>query len=695
MTAPTSRVPVPGTSPSAPTTAPTDFGAPITTTAPTTDTPKPSPQPSTPKAPAPATPATPGDAPMISPRNMPPDAETKAANTDADADWTVLSEGAPEVPEKPTPPAVDIGPGMSNGEMQKRTQAAHNDPDYRAAMDEYNAAVIKRDRYDAALKRFEDHSQTDQTGALGDGKPITISQYDAAYMQRMLRRIDETDPKGIDAFEKLKNDDSPSGKRLWASVQRSMQLTSDDKVTSNGRPPMTGSINNLPASLRTYTKTDFSKPPGDGPDRSGATVFQQQKQYSEASRIAALIKGTDPKYLNGSQLNKGVAKVGLQALSRSAESVDGDTSASELEYVTETTAPFLEALKNDEQSVAALLTGPDGKKYTKSLLGFRWTDDGAAAANVLPDADPNNKFAARTMSVIANELSGGGSKKEAREAWDRYCNLKGSDGVSIGKNSPLLVRAIGASMTPFIPDITGGKGHPEFTAPWAEPTVANGSYPGATAIFAIINTDEDAGKKFTAHALIEQQNSVTAYAKEHGSPNAGSHLRRAGAIAGLIEMGTYIAAVDEPGSTARAKAYERRSSSYDYAVDVLGVAGLDKPVNAITLGGDKLKAVLIGESPDIDRAFKPDAPPNTAIAHQVLTEMDSIPPDLVKKYPWAVDANGKIKPMGEVISSAEDQNLNKEDASNAVDQMFAAIAGNDKALFNERYTTVVDYNWDQ
>ncbi|MFT4085789.1 MAG: hypothetical protein QM658_01325 [Gordonia sp. (in: high G+C Gram-positive bacteria)] len=660
----------------------------------------------------------------IDPKNLPPTAEVQAVRKQAATDADIISHGEPVEPERPEPPATNLDPHMSNGEMADRTAKAANDPKYKSAMAKYNtdfAAYQKNKKaFDDATNRLYQNSDAvrDALAASNGERPVKIPRNSLIYMKAFQGSLDcrGKDP-GLGNFENLQKDTSPRGKRTWAAIQGSLQWMSDPDVVTDGKPPMRGSFENLPASFKKFPKYDYSK---SEKDNLGDTPQGKKSGFAQANRIARLVTGTQSVYLTGSQLNRKLGDVGFQTLRNVQGPNFSDYERNQLsKYPNFAGSPFFNAISDDKVTISRILNDPKtGTTSTIDMMTWPWPDDGAIVAKMLtfPPDQKQSRVAAQIMSAIGRHASGGGTDSGAQAAWELFSNLKASDGNSIGKENPLMVQAIGRSMVPFIGDISGSEIHDGFDNSWASP--GGDGYAGSTALVALINTDNTAGTEFNGNLMAARLAALSSYtkAKDQGDPNAGENLAQAGVLGGILTKGTYIAAKDEAGDAARQAIHQRQEESYDYMVDTLGIIGLGRTADAITLGGGTLKDWVIGKEPPPPAGATTTGPQSTAMQYTVLERAAKVPAKEARLYPWTVDKNtGKMRPLSQLkypqiydkkthqwrewnqddVDQGRVKNPNSNNRiENAVRAMFTGYSSeHEREEYQDKYTSIVDYGW--
>lgn len=198
------------------------------------------------------------------------------------------------------------------------------------------------------------------------------------------------------------------------------------------------------------------------------------------------------------------------------------------------------SLPQGPAAMSAELSGGQGQAFLDQVSTYHWSDGGAAAANALAwigsDAQsPNPETAARAgqaAHAIAAYLGKNG---------DRLLHLPtgwfGLQHRNIGQLNPALVRGYGAASVPYqaamVGDVTGTAG---FT-PLPEHA---GDFSAPRNVFAVIDTDTEAGKNFTAAAYGRVDNILRAFA-EAVTPNGpaadSSRWMFAAYLAGVVEGG--------------------------------------------------------------------------------------------------------------------------------------------------------------
>lgn len=256
------------------------------------------------------------------------------------------------------------------------------------------------------------------------------------------------------------------------------------------------------------------------------------------------------------------------------------------------------------------------------------------------------------MSALAENMS---------TDWDTFRGIPGTDGQSVGEVNPDLLRTMSHSMSPYISDLAGA-GRPENPGfnigTWADPA-DNNHFGGSSNVFAVMNTDPEAGTHFTQSSMQEILAAEGRYAHDPAAPLAGGDLSTAGRIHGLMDRGLLLSTEDSYSDKAeQAQAiYDRKAAAYG-ALTSIGSVGLDRLpggefINTmIDAGGDPLKDAVIGKAPGPAPSVALEAPDFYRDYYNILQATPELPASFRGDYPWAFDSSGDLLSWEDLRSNA-------------------------------------------
>lgn len=511
-----------------------------------------------------------------------------------------------------------------------------------------------------------------QLASLAEGHEATIPASHMEYLNQVARSLDGKSPQEID---ELMGKLPEEGSRALAN---SLQIVSNTQVTASvegdADVPTRGDVGLLPDKIReSLTRDDLVVRSF---EMTGGTGFWNTglNGVADNQAIARIVESGDQQYMNGSELDRRLLDAGRQYLDAQvaheqnpnskfeAFVVDGRGSSGDA-----ITEPIFEAVGADKTAVLdAVSDDKHGADLVRDMLSHDWTDDGKAASSMFRFSeqdfavqDPNNPDDVARATQTGRIMASVGEHLSSSDAWKTLSDIPGADGNSAGQVNPGLLRTLSRSMSEYIPGLTGAEmpDRPGFApGKWADPNT-NGQYTGTANIFALMNTDEVAGKHFTGAAQQTIFDSLGAYAQNPSDRHASYNLVTAGRLEGLIDRGLLIETQDEYQDTAEAAkaAYERKAAAYTLATTV-GTYGLDKAwggdvFNAlVAAGGDTLKQAIIGAPPGEAVQAVLTGPSFPAAYHTVLTAVPEIPDEVRAAHPGLFDASGKLTSYEELAA---------------------------------------------
>ncbi|GCE39677.1 hypothetical protein Rhow_003201 [Rhodococcus wratislaviensis] len=511
----------------------------------------------------------------------------------------------------------------------------------------------------------------EQLDAVNSGNAATIPASQMEYLNQVSRSLDGKSPQEIQQImDKL----PPDSARALAN---SLQIVSNDKITAtvkgDSQVPTTGGLNLLPDKMvESLTRDDLVTRDFKMVGATGASSVELHG-VADNQAIAEIVQAGDAQYKNGSSLDQHLLDVGRQYLD--AQVAHEQNPNHKFEYFTvdgrgtEDTAiteGIFTAVGDDKIAVQNAVTQPDtGQNLVRDILTHNWSDNGQAAASMFrfDDADatvedPNNpadvEAATRSgqiMSAVAENMSAD---------WDTLRGIPGSGGQSVGEVNPDLLRTMSHSMSPYISDLAGAgrSENPGFDiGTWADPS-DNNHFGGSSNVFAVMNTDPEAGTHFTQSSMQEILAAEGRYAHDPAAPLAGGDLSTAGRIHGLMDRGLLLSTEDSYSDKAeQAQAiYDRKAAAYG-ALTSIGSVGLDRLpggefINTmIDAGGDPLQDAVIGKAPGPAPSVALEAPDFYRDYYNILQATPELPANFRQEYSWAFDESGNLLSWDDVRSN--------------------------------------------
>ncbi|WP_072804144.1 TPR repeat region-containing protein [Rhodococcoides yunnanense] len=504
----------------------------------------------------------------------------------------------------------------------------------------------------------------EQLDALRTGETATIPASQMEYLEQLARAMDGKSPQEIADIVGRLPEDARGG------VADALQILSNDKVTAtvvgDSDVPTHGGFDRLPESIRaSLTRDDLVV---EGYERVGYTVLPSiaLNGVADNQAIASIVDAGSDEYKNGSSLDSHLLDVGRQYLDaqvRHEQNPDHTTEFFTLDGYgtkdTRITEDIFAAVGSDKIAVHDAVTDADrGQDFIRDTLTHHWSDDGHAVSSLFDFdpadsvvADPNNAEDVATAERTGGIMSAVG-KAIATDEWSHLSDVAETDRQSVGQLNPKLLNTLSHSMSPYIADLAGlpSDDRPGFDNSWVDPS-HTGKYAGATQVFALMNTDHDAGTYFTEHAQAEILASEGRYAEDPRDAYAGRQLMTVGILHGLVDEGITTGLQDEYSDKAELAqaAYDRKSAAFD-ALSTLGTAGIGELpgggyVNTmIDLVGDPLKDSLVG--------VEPDGPHEATLAgydpfhdfYNILSARPDLPPDVTRKFEDMFDEDGTLLP---------------------------------------------------
>lgn len=523
----------------------------------------------------------------------------------------------------------------------------------------------------------------DQLTDLHNGKTVTIPTSQMDYINQLARSLDDKSPEEIQAImDKL----PPNAQK---ALENSLQIISNSNVTTaaKGDPgiPEQGGAKLLPAKMeQSLTRSDLVVQGMDNVGGPTGGLLQNTIKFNgvaDNQSIAKIAGGSDPRYRAGSDLDKQVLDVSAKYLNGQTTweqsgnrddimvTIDGHGGDPRAAL----TENMFSAVSDDKAAVQNLVIDASGKpneQFFHDALTHHWTDDNKAASSLFEfgNYDSHSVDGQRQASIMSafGQFAAGdnvpGFTAGGDDKWKLY-DIPGTDHQNVGQLNPKLVQTLSTSMTPFINDLTSGtqptgdgfKVTDSNGVSWTDPS-GKDTFSGSKSIFALFDTNDDAGKSFNAAALANALHQEAEFGQAPNAPDAKTHLYNAGQLNGLVDAGLR----DEISSHAKdidainADAYKDKKNAYGMITKGLGYSlplG-DTTLKTVTgeqiskmfaVGGDPVQDAVIGKAPSTSNTDIGLNPPNYhREAYNVLTEAN-IPDNLREKYPRLFDDHGDLK----------------------------------------------------
>ncbi len=539
----------------------------------------------------------------------------------------------------------------------------------------------------------------EQLASLQSGGTATVPASQMQYLTELSRSLDGKSPQEIQQImDKL----PPDGRQALAN---SFQLVSNERV--DGGSAGRGSFDHLPKELRdSLTRKDLVTTQ----DPTSRTKSINLNGVADNQTIANIVAAGDDRYQQGSTLDNHLMDVGRQYLDaqvkheqapyKNSEAFTADGYSPKDGRVTES---IFQAVGPDKFAVeAAVSDNAHGKVFVTDVMTHEWSDDGKAASSMFTfndgDAavtDPGNPADVATATRAGHIMSKFGEYASTEDQWKKFADVGGNH--SVGERNPDLVRTLSHSMSPYIdslagqarPELPGFRTHADDGKSWIDPVGNNGTYEGSERIFALMNTDKEAGEQFTGAAVDRILQNEAEYARDPHRPGADSDLATAGRINALSDRGLQdgIQASNENKHDIAKEAYDRKAHVYDalkagtqFGLTMTGGANealmpvTEASKSIIDAGGDSLKSAIIGPAPEDTENAKLVPPSFSQRNYEVLSRMD-IPPEVRQRYSDLFD-HGELKPWTEIRDVEGPVNVNDR-----IDQMMSEV-GNPQVFRN-------------
>lgn len=556
----------------------------------------------------------------------------------------------------------------------------------------------------------------EQLAAVQRGENTTIPASQMEYLTQVSRSLDGKSPQEI---EQIMSKLPPDGQR---ALSNTFQIVSNEKinagVTTDPAIPKTGGADQLPSKLQASLTRDDLVTTQFHQTGSAITPSIELNGVADNQATARIIGAGDPQYRAGSAVDRELMEVGRKYLDAQVSheqmpdrkftsfTVDGK-GAADNSAITE---GIFSAVGQDKFAVESVVTGDHGKDFVSDSLTHNWSDNGKAVSSVFNfgehDAtveDPRNPADVQTATRTGRIMQVVAEATSSDEAWKLMSNVPNADGQSVGQLNPDLLRTVSHNMAPYVSDLAGADqpNRPGFDllrsdhTSWADPK-GNNSFSGSANIFALMNTDEAAGKEFNAAAISELVQNEARFAANPTDPNAGGWLSTSGRLHGLIDKGNMIEIQDryDDQHSQEEQSYKRKAAAFDAAKAALsfgsGFGGVPEKLGyaLINGSGDSLKDAITGGKPgpaslaglsSVD-FYRDDYSILSARQDQGLP-LPAVPP----QYSWMVDGSGKLL-------SYDDMQIklgNDPQRKDAFEWMVTQLGGGDGHQIRNAYSDVV------
>lgn len=249
-------------------------------------------------------------------------------------------------------------------------------------------------------------------------------------------------------------------------------------------------------------------------------------------------------------------------------------------------------------------------------------------------------------------------------------------------------------MSPYVSDLAGSPG-PNVAGfdrgEWADPT-DNNQYKGSANVFALMNTDEGAGRILTQAAIAEQLASEGRYAADPTGSDSRAELERVGRLHGLIDRGVLEAVQDQyDDKAAHAQViYDRKEAAFT-ALSTMGSFGIDKLpggefVNLmIDSSGNSLQSAMIGKPPGGADQAALNPPDFQRDTYNILRAVPEMPMEIRDQYGKYFDESGQLMSWNEMVKTEPDDIKLGADCA----EMFEVLGGTDADGILHAYQIVV------
>lgn len=547
----------------------------------------------------------------------------------------------------------------------------------------------------------------EQLDALRTGGSAAIPASQMEYLEQLARAMDGKSPQEIaDVLGRLPED-------ARGGVADALQILSNENVTAtvvgDADVPTHGGFDRLPDSVReSLTRGDLVV---SSYERVGYTVLPSiaLNGVADNQAIASIVDAGNDQYKTGSTLDSHLVDVGRQYLDAQVRHEQNPESATEFFTVdgygtkeTRITEDIFEAVGSDKVAVHDAVTdSAHGQDFIRDTLTHNWSDNGAAVSSLFTFdpadsivADPDNPVDVATAERTGGIMSAVG-EAVATDDWKHLSDVPEADEQSVGQLNPALLNTLSHSMSPYISDMAGlaSDDRPGFDRSWIDPGGMN-KYAGSAQVFALMNTDPDAGTYFTERTQAEILAAEGRFAEHPRDPYAAQQLMTIGILHGVTDVGMMTGLQDQYTDTAELAqaAYDRKSSAYDL-LSTLGTAGIGELpgggyVNTmIDLVGDPLKDSLVGAEPDGAQEATLSGYDPFRDYYNILAAQPSLPPEVTHEMEDLLAADGSLLPY-----ASDDGGLGSTQQQGALETMFNRLTDPADGLshrINDAYGRVI------
>nr|WP_296780309.1 hypothetical protein [Rhodococcus sp. (in: high G+C Gram-positive bacteria)] len=504
----------------------------------------------------------------------------------------------------------------------------------------------------------------EQLDALRTGETAAIPASQMEYLEQLARAMDGKSPQEVaDILGRLPED-------ARGGVADSLQILSNEHVTAtvvgDSDVPTHGGFERLPDSMReSLTRDDLVV---DSVERAGMTALPSiaLNGVADNQAIASIVGAGSDQYKTGSTLDSHLLDVGRQYLDAQVRHEQNPHSATEFFTVdgygtkdTRITEDIFAAVGADNVAVHDAVTDTDhGPDFIRDTLTHNWSDDGIAVSSMFQfdSADSIVTDHDNSADVATAERTGGimsaVAEAIATDDWEHLSDVPEADEQSVGQLNPALLNTLSHSMSPYIPDMAGlpSDDRPGFDNSWIDPS-GTSKYAGSAQVFALMNTDHDAGTYFTERTQAEILAAEGRYAEDPRDPYSGQQLMTVGILHGLTDEGMTTGLQDQYTDKAELAqaAFDRKSAAYDL-LSTLGTAGIGELpgggyVNTmIDLVGDPLKDSLVGAEPDGAQEATLSGYDPFRDYYNILAAQPNLPPEVTGEFGDMFAADGSLLP---------------------------------------------------
>ncbi|WP_276823028.1 EspA/EspE family type VII secretion system effector [Mycolicibacterium mageritense] len=370
------------------------------------------------------------------------------------------------------------------------------------------------------------------------------------------------------------------------------QVVTPGKIPNDGVLP--GDQGALPDGVQAALKAelDLSGPAGgSGRTHPYETPFGQTHAAQELKALAGIISDGDPRFQQGSALDRAL-------MARADDILDAEGSK---RWGDETVQRIFESAGRDTVVSHDMIT--TDKDFVHDVLTHEWLDDGKSAStltNWIDEAaystDPDvNRRAGETASALADYLGDPNNKQTLMDINASQQN------ISLGKLNPDLAQSLAHAMTPYVDDMAGRNldGTLGFTSKDGD---TNLRYPQASQVMGVLGTDDNAAKILDTRAGQVQAAYIGQYAdsviNSGGQFASTDAMQAAGRLKGIWDQGAFMSYsdIEHDAAKARQDAWDRMERNYDSVKDIAG--SIPYIGTALAVESNYLKDAVLGPRPE-------------------------------------------------------------------------------------------------